>query len=143
MKKTITSVAIAVTALVAAPRAEAGGYHCKLQINDLKVTADKTYVLKVQKVGQDREDYKKALGDWEMVAEEVGSEFTIIFEIDELDEGALKCLNYMIRSFKEGKAVEFGFGDTARKAAAAGLYRSTALVTFHEHKPGEPCVHGS
>ena len=121
----------------------AGGYHCKLQINDLQVTADKTYELKVQKIEADRKLYSTQLGDWEMVKVPIGREFTIIFKPKELDESALKCLNFMIKSFKEDKVVEFGFGDTAIKADEAGNFNSTALTTWHTNKLGEPCVHGS
>ena len=140
MKTPLLSILVT---LLLASAATAGGYHCKLKINDLQVTADKTYELKVEKIEADRKLYKDQLGEWEMVKEPIGKEFTIIFKPKEFDESSLKCLNFMIHAFKEDKIVEFGFGDTAIKADEDGRFISSALTTWHTNRLGEPCVHGS
>ena len=143
MKKITSILAIFGTALILAPLANAGGYHCQLKINDFKVVADKTYELKVEKVAPDRALYVKQLGEWEMVNEPIGKQLTLVFKVTELDESALTCLNWIIHSFKNNKEVEFGFGETAIKADEDGKYISTMLETWHTNKKGEPCVHGS
>ena len=143
MKKTTVSIIVAAITFAAAGVASAGGYHCKLKIKEFKITAERGFSLKVEKVEADRAMYKGKLGDWQMVGEEIGEEFTLIFDIEKFDAKALRCVNFMILAFKEGRQVEFGFGDTAIKKDGEGRYVSNLLDTWHENRAGEPCVHGS
>ncbi|MEM0969041.1 MAG: hypothetical protein AAF191_13215 [Verrucomicrobiota bacterium] len=149
MKNIITSIVSATVSLAFASIASAGGYHCKLKIHALEFTALNTFVLQVEKSGAttipgfDPSFYDQELGDWEMVKEDVGTKFTLVFELEQIVDSTMRCLNYIIHAYKEGKEVEFGFAETAIKANEEGHYVSTYLLTFHDVAVGVPCIHGS
>lgn len=119
----------------------AGGYHCGLRVTNLTFHSDKAFEVTVKKTDADKAIYGINFRDWEMVSEKVGDQFTISFDLKEMDEKSIDCLNAIVKAYRNEEVLEFGLGDTARKKGKDEKYHSKYLTWFHKTANNRICVH--
>ena len=119
----------------------AGGYHCGLKVTDLTFHSAKAFEVTVKKTDADKAIYELNFGDWEMVSEKVGDQFTISFDLKVMDEKSIDCLNAIVKAYRNEEVLEFGLGDAAIKKGKDGKYHSKYLTWFHKAANDQICVH--